>query len=85
MSGDEMEARAGILGHPGGSVRPALSNTTKWWKLGCTTQIPFNAGHVASSWQHAQGWPQLQRGALLRPRSPLGGNVQGLPMEGSKD
>lgn len=80
MGGDETKAKARVLGHPGGSVRPAPGNAMKRWTLGYATQTPLQR------WQGAQGWPPRPTGTLPMtspPRrghsgGPLGGGCTGL-------
>lgn len=65
MGGDETEAKAGVPGHLGRSVRPARSDAAKGWTPGYAAMSPFNAGS-------AEGRP---------PEAPPGprGHGQGLP------
>lgn len=44
MGGDETEAKAGVPGHLGRSVRPAPSDAANGWTPGYAAVSPFNAG-----------------------------------------
>lgn len=63
MGGDETEAKAGVPGHLGRSVRPARSDAAKGWTPGYAAMSPFNAGSA--------------EGASPRPRPAPGATAKG--------